>query len=58
MSPKGEICFLPDTLPESLSARQKPNAVRIHAPNEFIVELERPHGPQDIQELVSMVAAL
>jgi hypothetical protein len=58
LSPKGEISFLPVALPESFSARQKASAVRIHAPNGFIIELERPHGPQDVQELVCLVAAL
>jgi hypothetical protein len=56
--PQGQISFLPVALPESLSARQKIGAVRIHAPNGFIVEFERPHGSQDVQELVSMVAGL
>lgn len=57
-SPQGQISFLPVALPERFSARQKVSAVRIHAPNGFIVELERPHGSQDVQELLSMVAAL
>jgi hypothetical protein len=45
-------------LPENLSNRQKVTAVRIHAPNGFIVELDKPLDPQDVRELVSMVAAL
>lgn len=50
--------FLPVALPENFSSRQKATAVRIHAPNGFIVELDKPHDPQDVRELVSMVAAL
>jgi hypothetical protein len=45
-------------LPENFSSRQKATAVRIHAPNGFIVELDKPHEPQDVRELVYMVAAL
>jgi hypothetical protein len=58
LSPPKEISFLPVALPESVTSRQKACAVRIHAPNGFIVELDRPHDPQDVQQLVSMVAAL
>lgn len=58
LSPKGEISFLPVALPQSLCSQKKAAAVRIHAPNGFIVELQRAHDPQDVQELVSMVAAL
>jgi hypothetical protein len=58
LSQQQEISFLPVTLPEHFSSRQKTTAVRIHAPNGFIVELERPQDPQDVQELVSMVASL
>ena len=52
------VSFLPVALPENFSSRQKITAVRIHAPNGFIVELDKPHDPQDVRELVSMVAAL
>jgi hypothetical protein len=52
------VCFLPVALSESFPSRQKITAVRIHAPNGFIVELDKPHDPQDVRELVSMVAAL
>jgi hypothetical protein len=58
LSPQGEISFLPVALPERFSSHQKTTVVRIHAPNGFIVELERPHGHQDVQELVCLVAAL
>jgi hypothetical protein len=54
LNPQGEISFLP----ESVTSPQKTCAVRIHAPNSFIVELDRPHDPQDVQHLVSLVAAL
>ena len=54
----GAISFLPVAMPENFSNRQKITAVRIHAPNGFIVELDKPQDPQDVRELVSMVAAL
>jgi hypothetical protein len=58
LTPQADVSFLPVALPESVTSRQKATAVRIHAPNGFVVELNRPHDIQDIQELVCLVAAL
>jgi hypothetical protein len=54
----GPVSFLPVALPENFSSCQKTTAIRIHSPNGFIIELDRPHDAQDLQQLVSMVAAL
>lgn len=54
----GSVSFLPVAMPENFSTRQKTTAVRIHAPNGFTIELDKPHEPQDVREILSMVAAL